>query len=472
MTITYVGIGSTVSGNNTSLTPSLVAGVVEGDLLLIAASIRNSGTGTVNTPTGWTKVIDLGNVALLGRFYTAGVTAPTVTFANGVANADTQAAMVAFRGVAPDALTQSLSASLSNASAQNIAYPALDTPGANFAVLILAWKQDDATSIAAPAGFTGVINSLVTAGDDASLRLVYQIQTTEADIAASSLTVTGGVAAISKSAVIALQPAAAISVVAQDVYPTRVLVSVTGLTLGDSVQVYREVSGQRTLLRGGATASANDTSFLVVDAELPFGTPIKYVAVVNDFATYNSATATYNLPNGVNSKPALTDAISGDAAEVVIMARGPVTKDNGSTVFRVVGGKNIVVSTAMGQPTGSYQFYIETYSQYQNFMDLIDNATEAVIQLRQGGAYAGYDAYLKILSVEEALFSQDGTDPRRLITLNWAVVDGWADTLEAAGYTLQDIANYYGTSGTLQSIADDFGPTGTLLQIAQRDWGS
>jgi hypothetical protein len=66
----------------------------------------------------------------------------------------------------------------------------------------------------------------------------------------------------------------------QDVYPPRVLVTVTGLTIGDFVTVYRVVAGERTAVRQGA-AEAVDVAFLVLDAELPFGTPVRYVAVVS-----------------------------------------------------------------------------------------------------------------------------------------------------------------------------------------------
>jgi hypothetical protein len=50
--ITFVAAGATSVGNNVALTPALPAGLVAGDLLLCQASIRNSGTGTPNTPAG------------------------------------------------------------------------------------------------------------------------------------------------------------------------------------------------------------------------------------------------------------------------------------------------------------------------------------------------------------------------------------------------------------------------------------
>jgi hypothetical protein len=74
--------------------------------------------------------------------------------------------------------------------------------------------------------------------------------------------------------------ALAIATSTQDSYPPRVLVSVTGLTAGDVVTVYRSVGGVRTQLRGGEAITATDPSLVITDAELPFGIPVTYVAEV------------------------------------------------------------------------------------------------------------------------------------------------------------------------------------------------
>lgn len=79
----------------------------------------------------------------------------------------------------------------------------------------------------------------------------------------------------------------AITATTQDVFPPRVQVAVTGLVIGNAVEVYREVDGKRTLVRAGSDAAVSDTSFIVIDAELPFGVPVTYVAVTNDSVTVN-----------------------------------------------------------------------------------------------------------------------------------------------------------------------------------------
>lgn len=463
MTITFVGSGTSATGNNASVTPVAHASTAAGDLVLVCASIRNSGTGTVNVPTGWTRVDGTANITILGRIWEAGDVIPAITFANGVANADTIAQTVTFRGVEPR-LPDCVGAtnSRTNSSAQNIDYTLLDVPGAAHAVLLYVWKQDDNTGVSTPAGFTAGPSTSTTTGDDASQAIKYQIQTTEADISSGTLTVTGGGSAISRAIIIALRPAAAIAVQTQAVYPSRVLVSVTGLTVGvDEVQVVRTVGGEDTVLRSGVSASpVTDTSYLVVDAELPFGVPVTYAAIVNGTVRYETSPTTYTLTGG---KVALTDAITGVAAETVILAWNELAYDRQSTVYKV-GARNVVVSGDLGQWEADITFYMESDSSQSQMLELLDTATGSVMQIRQPGGYAGVDSYVAVTAVKQSRFSQDGTDPRRTWTLHCVQVDGWASTLEASGYTLQDIYDFYGASGTLADLNSDFT---TLLDIAQ-----
>jgi hypothetical protein len=206
----YIGASAAAaSGNNASVTPALPAGLTvdTGQLLLIWATIRNSGTGTVNTPTGWTKLVDFGNTAWLAKYYLTGDTAPLVTFTGGVANADTLARMFAFSGLSmvlgsgtkgtPAAHTQL------NSSAANIAYPAVTLPR-DGAVILSAWKQDDWTSVTTPSGFTPVSADATTTGDDAAIWVGYDL--TGVAAIAGSLTVTGGASAISRAVVMGLRP--------------------------------------------------------------------------------------------------------------------------------------------------------------------------------------------------------------------------------------------------------------------------
>lgn len=216
--ITFVAAGSAGSAVNATVNPALPAGLAAGDLLLILASIRNSGAGTPDTPAGYTLLVDAANLRLFGKIAIAGEPVPAVTFTGGVANADTIAWCAAFRNAA---LTPAIApASLLNGSAQDIARPALTVSTDGLLLLRLAWKQDDWTTITA-GDMTALFanGKSVTVGDDAAEWWGYLIQTTAANLVSGSHTVTGGAAAISRSSALGFAPAAFLSQETDDITP-------------------------------------------------------------------------------------------------------------------------------------------------------------------------------------------------------------------------------------------------------------
>jgi hypothetical protein len=217
---TYVGSGAAATGNNASLAPAVPSGNA-GDTLVCWASIRNSGTGTVGTaPSGWQTLLTFGNVSLLGKVAdAASETAPTVTFSGGAANEDTLARVHRFRNMPLNVVA---SATLLNASAANVAYPALTVPLANSVVFVYGWKQDDWTSVAVALG-AEIDDTFSTAGNDAAQGLDYVIQTTATNVAASSFTVTGGAAAISRGVVVSMGPAGHTATTASHTLPANTL---------------------------------------------------------------------------------------------------------------------------------------------------------------------------------------------------------------------------------------------------------
>lgn len=462
MTITFVGAGAAATGNNASVAPALHASTAVGDLVIVHASIRGT-SATVTTPAGWTLIGGTANVAIFGKIAAASEPAPTIAFVGGAAGDDTIAQAATFRGIEPYAGSVAFNIQ-TNGSAQNVAYPALTVPAINHAVIVGGWKQDDSTGWAAIAGFTEIGESNPTAGNDASMAWDYQIQTTATNLSAGSFTITGGAAAVSKGFTLLVRPAAAIAVQSQDSWPTRTLVSVTGLTLTDDVAVYRVVAGERTLLRAGTGTDVTDPAFLVIDAELPFGVPVSYVAVVNSFAEYATGASTYTLTGG---KVAVTDAISGTSAEVVILSWPERAFDTNSTVYRTTSGRNVVVSNALGQFTSAIELFAETTTSVDALRDMLAGATSSTVQIRQRGGYDGVDCHVTVTGYRERRWSQDGSDQRRIFALEVTEVTGWASSLEARGFTLGDIATFYGTSGTLADIDADFS---TLLEIAQGDF--
>lgn len=211
-TLAYRSSGTASSAMNASLTPTLATGQQQGDLLVAVASIRNSGTGTVNTPSGWTALLTSGNVKVLGRLARPGDTAPTITFASGAASATTLSQTFAVSGTAAPYLANladvvhAASAQL-NGSAQNVAMPGLTITEPNCGVLALVWKQDDFTSASNPYGFSTfpIVNSS-TVGDDACQFAAWGVQIAASSLSSATYTVSGGAAAISRGILMAFKP--------------------------------------------------------------------------------------------------------------------------------------------------------------------------------------------------------------------------------------------------------------------------
>jgi len=233
VTPTFIGGGTAMHADGASVTPTIHASSVQNDLMLLIAACRNSGTGRPITPSGWERLeifARADNVQVFARVHSGTESAPTVEFANVSAGVTCSARVFTLRGVQPQVITAS---TLLNASAQNIAYPAhTATLRANLSVFVLGWKQDDWTSVATLAGMSEAAEISTTTGDDQALVLDFVLQTTPANVAAGSFVVTGGAAAISRSATFAL---------AGDVQTGTVTRSVNGVTqahsAGDAVSL-------------------------------------------------------------------------------------------------------------------------------------------------------------------------------------------------------------------------------------------
>jgi hypothetical protein len=464
MTASYIAAGAAVHGDNTSLHPAFPAGIVAGDTIVIVTEIRNTAAfaGDVNTPGGWTQLLNLGHVVVVAQEWDGQFTAPTCVFTGGIAGDTTSAQCFALRGVKVS--LNGTPASITNVSAQNVATPAFTPLRNGGAVLVGMWKQDDFTSVATLAGLTEAAEASTVTGNDQGHALDYVIQTAPATIGATSFVVTGGAAAVSKGWALALNAAPVITVDPQDIYPQRVLITVTGLTVGDQVAIYRVALGERVLVRAGSTDAAADVAFLVIDAELPFGTPVYYVAVVEDMEVA-SASVTYVLPG---AKVALSDAISSDSAEVVIGAWPEKDWTRDASVLRP-GGRNVAVLQEFGQYQSELELYTETDIARENLEALLRSATNGILQLRAPDVtlYPGVDTFLVVLAFKQRRWSQDGSDPRRLWALTVAEVDGWAPTLAATGFTYADLeAAYAGL--TYANLASDYAGK-TYLDLAQAD---
>lgn len=262
-----------------------------------------------------------------------------------------------------------------------------------------------------------------------------------------------------------------VTITEQDSWPPRVQIAVTDLTDGDNVDIYRVVAGQWTAVRGGQINGATDPSFIVIDAEFPFGVLVAYAVYVNGSEEITTPVV-YDLAGG---QVALTDAITGAVAECIIGKAGPRTYDRDSAVFRVADENLAVLGPMPAGGAGTYELLAMTTAISDGIKWLFRNATQGIVQVRQAGGtgfdgntYDGIDAYWQVLNVTEDRFSQDGSDPRRLLTVSYVECSGWSADLLARGFTYADMATFVG--GTYADLAALFAPAGTYLDVALADW--
>jgi hypothetical protein len=195
------------SADNAAVTPITTGfGAVDGDLMLTLGRIRGTA-GSLTASAGWDPMAQVGNLYLWGAIR-SGTTAITVTPAGGSAGDVVSATVFAFHNMpitldVADLVVQT-PASVSNASAQNIAYLGMYPTMQGQVVLLLAGKSDDWTSVAVPTGLTESGEPSTATGSDQGLYLAYQIQTTPALVNQGSLVVTGGASAVSESMTLAL----------------------------------------------------------------------------------------------------------------------------------------------------------------------------------------------------------------------------------------------------------------------------
>lgn len=211
-TIAFVGVGTASTGSSGSRTPGMPASIATGNIVLIFASTRNSGTGIPDTPANWYRfpVFDAAaNAQVFGRIYDGVWSMPTVTYTNGAANEDTIAQSAAFSGYFND-ITKVRVASCGclNPSAQDInisGIPIVNLPE-NLMGLYFGWKQDDFTSATTPASWTEAQEASTTAGNDASQVFGYRQFTTRptAGQLTPALAITGGGSAISRGGVLVI----------------------------------------------------------------------------------------------------------------------------------------------------------------------------------------------------------------------------------------------------------------------------
>lgn len=190
----FISVGAAAHADNASVTPGLPAGgSTTGDLLVMFACSREFASTPV-APFGWTALFPLANVQIYGKIRGSSESAPTVTLTGGTAGCTNSAQIAAFRNVSINLRTMNQQF---NSTAQNIAFPYIQTSGINTLGITFGWKQDDWTGVAPLSGWTETMDTSSTLGNDQGITMNHQIPFVS-PLLAGEFVVTGGATAFSR----------------------------------------------------------------------------------------------------------------------------------------------------------------------------------------------------------------------------------------------------------------------------------
>lgn len=488
MTISYVAAGALAQHANT-VTPALPAGAAAGQLAVCQVVSAHPTDAQPSTPSGWTLVGSASGGAgafgtntgprrltFFARELAGGDAAPTTAIPSGSSGSAIGARVFTLKRTAGTGWRWAATFgtdSTSDTSFSAACATALTWKPGDFAVLGYAWNVQTATATARGVTATGEtfaaatsqITDQISSGSGARLQVATTSVTAGSGTQAPTVTSTLSAAATGAAAALRVREGSSdISASPQSVFPPRTLVSVTGLSGDDitSVSVYRQQGTALTPVRAASGVDTTGASVLLrVDAEQPFGIPVNYAAVLGD--ANGSSWTVYSGPiTSTVDSDVVSDAVQGTGARVFIEEWADKKRTRDATVFNV-GGRLVVVGRPRSGAQATVTVSTDTDDDGDALQGLLSAATEGVILIRHQVTSPYVDGYQALLDDSE---KPNWQTPYRAWDLSLAESEPWPDVLEAAGYTLQDVANNY---ATLADLAADFT---TLLAIAMYDFGN
>lgn len=490
MTISYGAVGASASAAE-SVTPALPAGAAAGQLAVLQVVSGHQDDPTPATPSGWLLAGSFsGGGGVFGaaagprrltffvRELLGSDTAPTVSIPTGGTGSTiaariyrlSRSAGTGWRWAAAFAEDTSSGTGFSAASATALTWSAGD-----FAVIGYGIPLSTATFSAEAIAATGITFGTITEQADDSITAGHDSRFVTATGAVSSgtgtqaptLSATLSAASTGVAGVLRVREAGTdMDALPQSVFPPRNLISTTGL-LGDdivSVSLFRQVAGALTPVRAATGVDVTGSDVLLrIDAEQPFGVAHEYLAVLTDVNGLQWSIYSSTLTSTVDSD-VISDAIRGIGAAVRVESPLEWQRTRDATKFNV-GGRIVVVGKRRSAPSTTMTVRTETEAAGDDLNEVLDDLTEGVLLFRKQTSLPRLDGYFALTDDSEA---PNWYDAFRWFQLEVQSTEAWADVLEAAGFTLQDIADNY---TSLQDLADDFTP-GTLLDIALFDFGT
>lgn len=486
MTISVTSTGALASHTDT-VTPAYGSGVVAGRLAVLQVASGHLNDSIPAAPSGWTLLDSFsggGGVWGAGtgprrltwfvRILLGSDAAPTTFIPSGFAGSVIAARIVILQRSAGTGWRWATSFGEDTTSGTSFSAPC--TAGVTFAsadYVVLGYAAPVSTASATVEAVTaaGITFGTITEQSDDSVasgnaeRMVIATGAVTAGSAtvAPTVTATLAVASIGVAAVLRLREAsAAIAATAQAVSPPRVLVSVTGLLAENIVSgsIYRVVGTARTPVRAATNvALVGAAVFLRVDGEQPFGVSTSYAVDLTDVNGATWTVASGSITSTVTAD-VISDAVAGIGANVHLETPLTKARTRDATKFNV-GGRNVVVSRPRSGFSGTVNLRTESDADGDALNELLDAATQGVVLIRKQTTMPGLDGYRAVTDDTEDPTYYDGF---RWWSLDVVEVEAWPDALEAAGFTLQDIANNY---TYLQDIS---AANATLLVLAQRSF--
>ena len=487
MAISYIAVGA-LSTHADTVTPAYPAGATVGRLAVLQVVSAHTDDSIPSAPSGWTLIDSLGGTSgvfgvgtgprrltffarvLLGSDATPTTKIPSGTTGSLIAGRIHVLSRSAGTGWRWASSTGEDTSSGTGFSA--VTTTALTWAAGDFVILGYGLPLSTSSLSAEAVTATGITFGSVTEQSDDSITDGHDARMASATCSVSSGSGTQAptVAATLSSATIGVagvlrlrEASAAIAATAQTVSPPRVLASVTGMLAENIVAatIYRVLGTTRTPVRAASDVDVTGQAALLrVDAEQPFGVAVSYAADLEDVNgavwTVTSGTITSTVTSDV-----ISDAIRGVGASVTIASWPEKKRDRDATQFNV-GGRIVVVGKKRSAASATVTVRTETTEAGDALQDVLDEATEGIILIRKQTTMAGVDGYLVALSDTE---DRNWYNATRRWSLDSVETEAWPDVLEAAGFTLQDIADNY---TTLKDISD---ANATLLILAQRDFG-
>ncbi|CBG73144.1 hypothetical protein SCAB_61231 [Streptomyces scabiei 87.22] len=488
MAISFIGIGA-LSNHADTITPAYPAGATAGRLAVLQVVSAHTDESIPTTPSGWNLAGTFSGgggvfgaaagprrVTFFTRVLVGSDAAPSTRIPSGSTGSLVCGRILVLDRSAGTGWRWAVTFGEDTSSGTGFsaaASTALTWAAGDFAVLGYGVSVSTASATAEAVAATGITfgtvteraDDAVTDGHDARLITATGAVSSGSGTQSPTVTATLAAAAVGVAGVLRVREAtAAIAAVAQTAFPPRNLASVTGMLAENIVAatIYRVIGASRVAVRAAeAVDVTGQTALLRVDAEQPFGVAVSYMAELEDvngnvWTVESVGTITSTVDGDV-----ISDAIRGLGATVVVASWPDKKRDRDATQFNV-GGRIVVVSRPRSSASATVLVRTETEEQGDALNEVLGSATEGIILIRARTSIPGVDGHVAALSDTE---DRNWYDPVRRWSLDIVETEAWPTILEAAGFTLQDVADNY------TSLADLAADNATLLALALKDFG-